>query len=134
MPHVIKSLLGLGLNYCIQTPKPNNKLDETLNRFQNDVRRISFFVHNPQPEEENGNGTTYISELYIKSDWAPPSSVDPDIEDCISNFRKEMSHHQSRYLQPNIRDLLQVYNGCKTLPMFIKICNDLHTIPVIPVL
>jgi len=30
----------------------------------------------------------------------PPSSVDPDTENSISNVRKEMTHHQSRYLQP----------------------------------
>jgi len=67
MPHDIQSLLGLGLSYCLQTPKPNNKLEDTLDRFENDVRRILFFVHNPQPEE-NKDVITYIPGMYIKSD------------------------------------------------------------------
>ena len=70
MPHGIKSLLGLGLSYCLQTPKPTNNLDDTLARFENDVRRISFFKHNPQPEEDK-DVIIYTPGMYIKSDWTP---------------------------------------------------------------
>ena len=81
MPPGTKSLLGLGLKYCIKRPHPTNKLDNTINRFKNDVRRIHFFKMN-STEEDNGG---YIPGLYIKSGWDPPLASDK-IENCIVNF------------------------------------------------
>ena len=52
MPNGVRSLLGLGLNYCIHTPAPSNDLETTIERFTNNVRRVSFFVTNP-PEPED---------------------------------------------------------------------------------
>ena len=127
MPHGIKSLLGLGLSYCLQTPKPTNNLDDTLSRFENDVRRISFFKHNPQPEEDK-DVITYIPGMYIKSDWIPPPSVDPDIESCISDFRSELQTHQARYQQPRPSNLSprqwSVSKSLKFHDVFISIEAD----------
>ena len=62
MPSGIKSLLGMGLKYCIKVPRPTNKLSKTFDRFREDVRRIAFFKKHP-PEDES----SYIAKLYIKS-------------------------------------------------------------------
>jgi len=74
MPNGVSSLLGLGLglNYCIQTPAPSNVLESTIERFTNNVRRVSFFVTNPL-EPEDPTVIRYTPELYIKSDWTPPT-------------------------------------------------------------
>ena len=104
MPNGVRSLLGLGLNYCIQTPAPSNDLEATIERFTNDVRRVSFFVTNP-PEPEDPTVIRYIPELYIKSDWTPPTSADPQIEDCIDSFARELRQQQSRYIKPTPSNL-----------------------------
>jgi len=85
MPPGTKSLLGLGLKYCIKRPRPTNKLDKTIDRFKNHVRHIHFFKMNPM-EEDNGQ---YIPGLYIKSGWDPPLASDT-IEDCIVNFERAL--------------------------------------------
>ena len=108
MPPGIKSLLGLGLNYCIQTPKPSNELDKTIEQFKTDVRRVSFFMHNPPEEnEKDADKITYIPELYIKGTWEPPKSVDPDVEKCIESFEHDLHLQQSRY---NMYQDLPTYN------------------------
>ena len=100
MPPGTKSLLGLGLKYCIKRPRPTNKLDNTINRFKNDVRRIHFFKMNPM-EEDNGR---YIPGLYIKSGWDPPLASDR-IEDCIVNFERALRNRQAFYNKPSLTNL-----------------------------
>ena len=100
MPPGTKSLLGLGLKYCIKRPRPTNKLDNTIDRFKNDVRRIHFFKMNPM-EEDNGQ---YIPGLYIKSGWDPPLASDR-IEDCIVNFERALRNRQAFYNKPSLSNL-----------------------------
>ena len=104
MPPGTKSLLGLSLNYCIKCPHPTNKLDKTINRFKNNVRRLHFFKMN-LIEEDNDD---YITGLYIKSDWGPPLASDK-IEDCIINFKRELQHRQSYYNKPSLSNLTPRY-------------------------
>lgn len=101
IPIGVKSLLGLGLKYCIKAPRPTNKLDTTIDRFKNDVRRISFWKFNPPEEEE---GTTYIPELYIKGNWEPRDST-VEIEKCITNFECDLRAKQKRYNKPTLSNL-----------------------------
>ena len=52
MPKGAKVLLGLGLNYCIKTERPTNKLTKTITRIREDIRRKYFFAQNQQQEVE----------------------------------------------------------------------------------
>jgi len=129
MPPGTKSLLGLGLNYCIQSPKSSNELDKTIERFKTDVRRVSFFVHNPPEENEKDADTiTYIPELYIKGTWEPPKSVDPDVEKCIESFEHDLRLQQSRYNIPRPSNLQprqwELSSTLKFHDMFIAIEAD----------
>ena len=127
MPQGVKSLLGLGLRYCIRAPKPSNDLDKTIERFKNDARRISHFIFNP-PDVEEDRGVQYIPELYIKSDWIPPESVSKTIERCIKSFESTLREQQSRYNKPRLSNLLprqwQLTKTLKTNDEFISIEAD----------
>ena len=82
MPVGTRSLVGLGLEYCIEKLRPTNQMDKTVDSSRNYARRIAFFRDNPQEETE---GTIYIKELYIKSNWeAPKARV--EVEQCVTNF------------------------------------------------
>ena len=78
IPNGTKSVLGNGHKYCIKRPRPPKNIKKTTwDRFKNDVRRTSHFLHNP-PEEDGE--VRYIPELYIKSDWEPPVCQDEERE------------------------------------------------------
>ena len=99
MPTGVPSILGLGLKFCIKTPRPANKLKATITRFETDVRRIDWIRNNP-PETEPGE-ISYIPELYIKGDWEPPSAG-RDVEAALSAFTTALRTEQARY---NVRTL-----------------------------
>ena len=102
-PIGVEQFLGLGLKYCVQTPRPSNNLSKTFARFANDVRRISFFTFHP-PDDD---GTIrYIPKLYIKSDteWRP--SDDHDVEQCLLAFERSVRSHQRRFSRPTLSNLL----------------------------
>ena len=104
MPNGTKSVLGNGLKYCIKRPRPPKNIKKTTwDRFKNDVRRTSHFLHNP-PEEDGE--VRYIPELYIKSDWEPPICQDEEIEDSIKAFESEFNSRRARYLKPTLSKLM----------------------------
>ena len=100
MPAGSKSLLGLGLNYCIQMPLPTNNYSKTIERFKNDVRRIGYFKFNPPEEPPDPNEVRYIPGLYIKSDYefGPVEECD-DIEKCLKEFERELTRRQARFMR-----------------------------------
>jgi hypothetical protein len=65
------ALLGLGLKYCIETPRPFQELDTSMRRFRRDMRlHCCFNLGAPTNNEENTE--EYIPRLYIPSKWQPP--------------------------------------------------------------
>ena len=95
MPNGAPSILGLGLKFCLKHPRPTNKIEDTIKRFTEDVRRISWVKNNPR-EEEPGE-ITYIRELYIKgTEWEPPRA-EKDIERAISSFANDLRQECKRY-------------------------------------
>lgn len=72
------ALLGLGLKFCIESPRPFQNIDPAMFRLRRDIR-IHFY--HQQLEADNGPtttdptyDTTYIPKLYIKSEWNPHSA------------------------------------------------------------
>ncbi|KAL7527244.1 hypothetical protein ACHAXR_004739 [Thalassiosira sp. AJA248-18] len=96
MPTGITSLLGLGLKYCIQMPRPTNKLSKTTDRLKNDIRRIYHFKYNPP---ENAGEITYIPELYLSADWQAPVCPDPQVEKALNSFVSSVANERGRYQQ-----------------------------------
>jgi len=81
----VKSLLGLGLNYCIKE-KVETTTEKTYQRLREDVRRIYALRH----EEESGE---YIKELYIKSDYKFEPASD-EIEQALNKFEAAVEHEK----------------------------------------
>ena len=104
IPAGVKQFLGLGLKFCIKTPRPTNKLNKTFERFKNDIRRIHYFKTHPS-EEENEGEVTYIPELYIKSDWEPPECADKNIEKSMADFETTLRREQQLYNKPTLSNL-----------------------------
>ena len=67
-------LLGLNLSFCLQTPRPNQDIDKTMERLRADVRQKAFFCD--LLDEGNFNPKTYIP-----SKWNPP----PPLAKKLSN-------------------------------------------------
>ena len=61
-PPGIASLLGLGLKFCIEKPKPKQKIAKSLQRFQRTVR-LHFYFSNQEEKRE---------------DEVEAASIDPD--------------------------------------------------------
>jgi hypothetical protein len=81
----VKSLLGLGLNYCIKE-KVETTTEKTYQRLREDVRRIYALRH----EEESGE---YIKELYIKSEYKFEPASD-EIEQAMNKFEAAVEHEK----------------------------------------
>ena len=104
MPSGARTLLGMGLKYCIKKPRPTNKTDKTIERLSGDVRRNWFFKYNAPPKQE-GAETTYIPGLYIKSGWDPPKCKNSQIEENLINFGNSLRKARYHYRKPTISNL-----------------------------
>ena len=98
LPPGAKSLLGLGLNFCIRTPRLPPHINRTFERFQEDLRWAHHFKFNPPANPENRN---YNPKLYIKSDFKFKEAP-PEIEEAVSNFESDfMLQRQHLPRQPS---------------------------------
>ena len=65
------ALLGLGLKYCIESPRPFQDIDSSMRRFRRDMRLHCRFNLDASTNESN-NDDEYIPRLYVPSKWQPP--------------------------------------------------------------
>ena len=102
MPRV-KSLLGLGFNFCFRKPVVDMDVDKTMSRLREDVRRNYYFA-NREEETEGGDDRQYIRGLYIKSKWEPPVA-NGEVEERLNNFEKRlvnMNKSNRKYVGTNL--------------------------------
>ena len=93
----VKSLLGRGLKYCVRKPRPTNKVKNTINRLTRDLRLNWYFKYHP-PDEEPGDGPSYIPGLYLNNqDWEPPACDEHEFEKGISTYKEALMTAQKRY-------------------------------------
>jgi hypothetical protein len=122
-PAGIASLLGLGLKFCIESPRPNQSIDASIVRFQRSIRlHFHFAALNKQAKEDDDATSTstdeeapvtYIPKLYIPSTWEPPPSTCDEVEFAISKFdmklnamRKALPSHRRHNLSPAQRNVI----------------------------
>ncbi len=96
MPAGAKHLIGLGLKYCIKRARPTKNIVKSIERFNNNVRRIAFFKFNPKENDDNNNDD-YIPGLTIPSGFTFDYST-TEIEKCLANFERDLYHECTRYL------------------------------------
>ena len=101
MPVGTRSLLGLGLKYCLKKPCPTNCLGKTIEDFKNNSRHIAYFHENPrEPKEES----TYNKDLYLKKSWEAPEASE-EVEECLRNLERELRRCQVKYKRPTLSNL-----------------------------
>ena len=104
MPQGTRRLLGLGLKYCTSRARPTNKINKTIDRVKQDIRRMAFFKENPPKKRE---GVRYIPQLYIKNtEWVQRLTANKEIEQELDNFelklRQAWRNHQKRLSISNL--------------------------------
>jgi hypothetical protein len=89
-------LLGLGLKYCIESPRPFLRVEKSIQRIQHSVRLHFAFKDqdkDSESEDENVEAETrvqYILSLYLSSGWQPPPAPD-DAENEMSKFDERLT-------------------------------------------
>jgi hypothetical protein len=87
-------LLGLGLKYCIEAPRPYQRLASSILRIQRSVRlHFAFKDEDSDTDdkyEEAESRVKYIPSLYRPSDWQPPPAPD-NAEHAMSKFDEKMN-------------------------------------------
>jgi hypothetical protein len=84
-PPRYNQLLGLSLNYCIETlhPKPNFK--QTTDKLEKSIH----LKHWVNEYGANNNNDDYIPSLYITTTWKPPEASTKK-EEAIKNFTSKI--------------------------------------------
>ena len=81
LPPHIKSLLGLGLNFCV-VPRTTKTNYADTSRFKKDIYTKFFFAHHPE---------TSPPQLFLRSDWEPsPSDLPAEFRTRISQFKTKI--------------------------------------------
>jgi hypothetical protein len=89
-------LLGLGLKYCIESPRPYQRLASSIRRIQRSVRLHFAFKDQEEDSDtedeytEEESRVEYIPSLYLPSDWQPPPAPD-DAENAMSRFNEKLN-------------------------------------------
>ena len=105
MPLGVKSLLGLGLKYCVRTPRPTNKIKNTIDRLKRNLRLMWYFKYHP-PDEVDEDGPAYIPGLYIPNkNWDPPECDDLALEKGITKFKLDLQKTRKQYDRSTISNL-----------------------------
>ena len=96
MPQGTHRLLGLGLKFCTSRVRPTNRINRTIARVKQDIRRMAFSKENPSKKRE---GVHYIPQLYIKNtEWVQRLTTNKEIEQELDNFelklRQSWRNHQ----------------------------------------
>ena len=97
LPAGTKTLFGKGLRFCLRSRTPANKLEDTIDRYNNDMRRDNFWIRNPQPE---GCENIYNPKLYFKSATVfGPNS--PELEEILEDFASSLRKAEKRWRSRN---------------------------------
>jgi hypothetical protein len=79
-PAAFRSLLGLGLNFCVIPETTTNRIRESLERFRRDIYLRVFFA---------GSDDLTPTKLFVRSDWEPPPEAIPaELRVRIKIFQK----------------------------------------------
>ena len=87
LPIGIKSLLGLGLKFCIERPRPYQDLCTSMQKFRKDVDLRSYLFKQEMNEPTPG----FNRRVYVESRYIPPA-CEGKIASAIQRFvEKEMN-------------------------------------------
>jgi hypothetical protein len=95
-PTGTRSLIGLGLKFCLQRQLQEDCLHNTLERITKDVRLRFALKYQERFKENNGE---YKPRLYILSDFKP-RSADDHVELQLHSFASKYTRALKKHLEP----------------------------------
>ena len=109
LPAGTRSLLGLGLKFCIEKPRPYQDICTGLQQFRNSINLCSYLQANGVTKD-----TTEVFNpcLYVKFKWRPPpcpqklSNAVTEFENKITTMRKNLPTFRRFNLRPIYRRAL----------------------------
>ena len=123
LPVGIKSLLGLGLKFCIERPRPYQDLCTALLKFKRDLDIRGFLIDNDMedPDDPTHDGE-FNRRLYINNpDWNPDRCGDPmasaftKFETIINRFRRRLPTWRRFNLRPIQRRCIKQIHANKSI-------------------
>lgn len=125
LPASFRSLLGLGLNFCLRSPSTAGKSSVDITRFRRDTHTRMFFAHSP----------ISAPALFIRSNWEPPTDEIPtEFRVRVSAFCRSIHtlfQPRKRSL-PNLLPMQQAaLQTLKDSPTLIVFKSDKNLGPVI---
>jgi hypothetical protein len=124
-PPGIASLLGMGLQFCVESARPNQRIDEGICRFQRSVRLHFYFAAESAKNKDDKDNEalvddpestynlTYIPSLYLPSTWQPPPKQDhvefalANFDKKLNDFRRALPTHRRHNLSPSQRNVIR---------------------------
>ncbi len=78
------NLLGLGLKFCLASPKPSPKIKDTMRKLAYRIRTKYYLQEHPSTNHD------YIPQIYVKlKGWDPPPAP-LNVENAITEFEKQL--------------------------------------------
>ncbi len=115
-------LLWNGLKFCLQHALPKPKLDTTITRLTQDIRRQAYWkTHEGELNE------SYNPKLYIKSHWEPPKAA-PALETALTKLHQHL-HSQVQTNQQSQRRQHNLYASNRLLIQTLKASQDHIVLP-----
>jgi hypothetical protein len=111
LPVGTRALLGLGMKFCIERPRPYQDLCSALGQFKRDVDLRMFLVQN----DLNEASANFNRRLYKKTDWNPEPCEDPHasafqrFENMVNDLRNNIPTYRRYNLRPIHRRALSAF-------------------------
>ena len=86
LPPGTKSLLGLGLKFCIERPRPYQDLCKSMQEFRAAVNLRCYL----EQEGKNDPDEDFNPRLYVNSEWNAPPCPNPHAK-ALDNFEEEIN-------------------------------------------
>ena len=116
-PSGIASLLGMGLQCCIESARPNQRIEEGILRFQRSVRLHFYFAEQDgkpdETDEPDPDNFNYIPGLYLPSTWSPPPAKESvelalaNFDEKLNNFARALPKHRQHNLSPSQQNVIR---------------------------
>lgn len=95
LPPGTKSLLSLGLKFCIRHGKPTNNIEKSVEQFQHDVRTRVWVA-----EQGEDNDRDFNPKLYLKNPFWDPSWAGDQMEAALESFVLQIQVLHDKHQKP----------------------------------
>jgi hypothetical protein len=121
-PPGLLSLLSMGLNFCIESPRPNKRIGHSIQRLRRSIRLHFQFLEEERKNANDDNQSassnpnkdvTYILSLYLPSTWEPPEKNEKagfaigELNMRLTNLQQALLKPRRYNLSPSQRNVIK---------------------------